>query len=123
MLRLRSRNQHGGANGKFAPIELLLSGDVLRRLAFQPLVQIAAVVNPPEFAQCFVGVSVQPRSFASNGVCEKYLSCEARSENPALLEKRRALMYGLPDAEELALHRATYAKTRADPAPDFGAAT
>ena len=47
-------------DAELAAVEFLNAGDVLRRLALHALMQVAPVVNPPDLAQFFVGVRIEP---------------------------------------------------------------
>ncbi len=71
---------------ELAAVELLAAGDVLRRLALHALVQIAAVVNPPDLAQLFIGMGVEPRPLATDGVGEQHLGGQTRSGDPGVVK-------------------------------------
>ncbi|HML18676.1 MAG TPA: hypothetical protein VK419_16710, partial [Bryobacteraceae bacterium] len=81
------RNQHLGRDAKFPSVELLNAGDVLRRLSLQTLVQVTAVVDPPDLAQLVGRMGVQPASLASDRVCEQRLGSQARRRNFLSLEE------------------------------------
>src|SRR5205807_4033071 len=68
MLSLRSGNQNIRRHAKFAAIEFLTPGNVLRRLALQPLVQIAAIVQPCYFTEWLLRMRVQIRALAPKRV-------------------------------------------------------
>ena len=51
MLRFGAGNQHAFIDVKLPSVELLLMGEVLSRLTFEPLMQIAPVVDPLELGQ------------------------------------------------------------------------
>src|SRR5437763_12819918 len=46
MLGFRPRNEHVRRNAEFAAVKLLAAGDVLCGLALEPLMKVAAVVEP-----------------------------------------------------------------------------
>ena len=54
VLGLRAGNQDIRRDAEIAAVEFLAAGDVLRRLALQALVQIAAVVDPGDFASALL---------------------------------------------------------------------
>ncbi len=60
VLGFRPRDQHGWRDEELASVEFLAAGNVLRRLALHAFMQITAIVNPPNFAQIFIGVRIEP---------------------------------------------------------------
>src|SRR5437868_4701176 len=60
-----------GSDVEGSAVEFLGAGDVLRGLALDALMQVAAVVDPPQFFQFFVGMGEEPGAVASNGVAEQ----------------------------------------------------
>src|SRR2546430_4016982 len=70
VLSLRARDQDVRSDAEVAAVELLNPGDLLRRLALEALMQVAAVVDPPDLAEFFVRMGIGPCAFTSNGVCQ-----------------------------------------------------
>ena len=91
MFSLWPRDQNVRRDEKVTPVEFLNTGDVLRWLAFQALVQVPAVVDPPDLAQLFIGVGIEPGAFLTDGVRQKNLRGQARSRNLGFFEKLPAL--------------------------------
>ena len=76
-----------GRDAELAAVKFLNSRDVLSRRSAEALMKIAAVVDPPDFAE-FVGrMSVEPASFAADGVGEQDFGGEARSGNALVFEE------------------------------------
>jgi hypothetical protein len=69
--RFGSGDQDGGRDTEIAAVELLASGDVLGWLAGDALVQVAAVVDPLDFAEFLLGVRVEVLALAVEGVGEE----------------------------------------------------
>ena len=87
VLGLRARDQNIRRHAEIAAVKFLAAGDVLRRLALQALVQIAAVVNPPYFAQFFVGMRVETCAIAAERVGEQDFGGQARGGDRRVFEK------------------------------------
>ena len=79
MLRLRPGDQNIGRDQEVAPIELLRFRDVLRGDAAEPLVQIAAVVDPAELGEFFLGMREQVDAFAPQRVRQQDLGRQPRN--------------------------------------------
>src|SRR5262249_54954961 len=91
MLSLRPWNQNIGSHPKLAAVELLPARDVLRGHALHALVQIAAVVNPPQFTQLFVRVSVKPGAITADSVRQQNFRVQPGSFDVSLLQQLLAL--------------------------------
>lgn len=76
MLGLRTGNQHRRRDAELAPVELLPVRDVLRRLAFEPFVQVTPEVDPADAAQFVVAVRVQVGAVLLQGMREENLGGE-----------------------------------------------
>ena len=86
MLRFRPRNQHILRHAELAAKELLLSGDELRGLSVQALVQIAAIVQPLDLMQLLLGMRVQINALAVKRMREQQFGREPRNGNGAILQ-------------------------------------
>ncbi len=91
MLRLRPRNQHVRVDAEIAAIKFLPAGDVLRRFALHPLVQIAAVMNPGDLGQLFLRMRVKIASLALQCMGKKNFGGKSRSGDSLLFQKLGAL--------------------------------
>ncbi len=91
MLGFRTRDQDIRCYAKIAAVKLLPSRDVLRRLAFQPLVQIAAIVDPGDLGQLFFRVCIKITAVTLESVSEKHFGGEARSDDGFILQELSAL--------------------------------
>ncbi len=91
MLGFGTRDQHIRCHAKIAAVKLLASGDVLRRFALQPLVQIAAVVDPFDLGQFFFRMRVKIDAVALESVSEKHFGGEARRDDGVVLQELGAL--------------------------------
>ena len=91
MFRLRAGNQHIRRHPELAAVKLLASGDVLRGLALDPLMQIAPVVDPPDLDQFVVAVRVEPRAVMARGPHQQDFRGQARLANIGFFEKLLAL--------------------------------
>ena len=60
VLSLGAGNQHIGRHPELAAVKFLASRDVLGRCALDPLVQVASVMDPPDFDQIVIAMRVQP---------------------------------------------------------------
>ena len=77
---------------EIAAVELLMPGDVLRGLAAEPLVQVAAVVQPLHFAQLLLGMGEKVDALDPHGVAEQHFRGEPGHRDSAILEDARALL-------------------------------
>jgi hypothetical protein len=64
----------------------MYSGDVLRRSPFEPLVQIAAVVNPFDLGQLVLGMAVKVGAVPPQGVGEQHFGGESWSGDARFVE-------------------------------------
>jgi hypothetical protein len=72
-------------------VELLHSGDLLRRLTLQALMQVAAIVNPPDLAELVARVRMEPGSFLPHGMRQQDFGGETGSRDSGFFEKLPAL--------------------------------
>lgn len=80
-----------GGDAKIAAIKFLDAGDVLGGCSVEALMEIAAVVDPPDLAQ-FVGrMGVEPGSLATDGVGQQDFGGEAGSGNALVFEELLSL--------------------------------
>ena len=91
VLGLRAGNQHVGRDGEVSPVELLFFGDVLRGLAADALVQVAAVVNPGEFGQFVCGMAEQIDALLTERMRQQDFGRQPRNGNSRFLKKLRPL--------------------------------
>src|SRR6185437_805669 len=76
---------------EFTPVKFLLLRDVLGRLTPQPLIEIAAVVNPCKSCKLVAAVRIQVRAVASQRMREQHFGGQSRRRDAALLENFGAL--------------------------------
>ena len=91
VLGFRARNEDVGRDAEVAAVEFLVAGDVLCRLAFDALVEIAAVVDPPQLDQFFVAMRNQPHAVMLRGVREQNFGGEPRLGDTSLFEEPLSL--------------------------------
>jgi hypothetical protein len=84
-------NQNVASDAEVAAIKLLHAGDLLRGLPLKPLMKVTAIVDPPDFAQFFVGMGMQPRAVMTYGVRQQDLGGEAGNCDSSLFKKLPAL--------------------------------
>src|SRR6516162_1131373 len=92
MLGFGARNQDGRTDVEFPAVKLLLPGYVLNGFAREPLMQITAIVDPPDLPQLFIGVSIQPCPVAMDRVGKQHLRREPGRRNSGFLEQFRSLL-------------------------------
>ena len=91
VLGLGPRDQNVRTDQKLAAVELLAFGDVLGRLAFEALMQVAAVMYPAGFREVLIGMGVEIRTIAMDGKAEEDFGGEARRCDTAFLKELSAL--------------------------------
>ena len=103
--RLRPRNQNIRRDAEFAPIEFLAPSNVLCRLTVQAFVQIAAVMDPLDFAQLTLAMRIEERALAMQRMGKKYLRRQSWSRDASLLQQLRALEQRLLEGHRAPLSR------------------
>ena len=91
MLGFGARDQNVGCDTEIAAVKLLNTGDLLRGLPLKALMQVAPVMNPPDLAQLFVRMSIEPCPIVTRGMRQEHLGGETRNPDPGLFEKLPAL--------------------------------
>src|SRR5437667_10883072 len=94
-LGFRSRNQHIWRHPNIPPVELLVSGDVLGRLALETLMQITAEMDPLDLAQLSFRVSIKKFSPAAERVREQHFGGEPRRRDTAIFQEFGPLEQGV----------------------------
>src|SRR5260370_12107889 len=86
MLSLRPRNQDVARHAEIAAVEFLSPCNVLRGLALQPLVQVAAIVQPCHIAQLFIRMRVQVGALAAERISQQHLRSQPPRSDPPFLK-------------------------------------
>ena len=100
VLGFRARDQDVRRHAEIAAVKFLAAGDVLGRLALHPLVQVAAVVDPGDLAQFFVGMRVKIAAVALQGVGQQNFGGEARRGDGFVFQELGALEESGQDGHE-----------------------
>lgn len=74
-----------------AAVKLLTVSDVLRRLTFQPFVQVSSVVDPGKLREFIIAMGIEMTSIALHRVREQDLGCQPRYGNGSALQNFNAL--------------------------------
>ena len=86
VLGLRARDQHVRRHAEIAAVEFLMPGDVLRGLAAEPFVQVAAVVQPLHLAQFLLGVGVKVDALDAAWRGQQHFRRQPRHGDAAILQ-------------------------------------